>query len=490
METQLHTNSQTLPFAAVLRQDNFIAGQWLSEGTGAFTEVKDKFSGELIAKVPHATAEQVEKAIASSVSAFEDFGTWSAEKRRDHLNRLLQLLDAHTDEFVQLIVAEAGKPLSYAKAEVARCKMTIQCAVDLTLHFAGEEVNVDYNAGVGRMAFTHRFPVGPVSCISPFNFPLNLALHKIAPALAVGCTVVLKPSPFAPLSCLAFAALCEKAGYPAGVISIFLADIAEAEPIVKDDRLKMLSFTGSPQVGWYLKSIAGKKKVTLELGGNAAVIVDETADIDSIAKTIAIGAFLYSGQICISTQRIFVHEAVWDRFIPQLVKEVEALGVGDPRREDVLVGPMIDQIHLERIENWVGSAVENGATVLAGGTVLSREHQLFAATLLTNVGATEKVVCEEAFGPIAVVEMVKSFDEALKRTNNSVFGLQAGVFTQRLDRMKQAFRTLEVGGVIMNNVPGFRVDGMPYGGVKDSGLGREGMKYAMEDMTEIRLLVI
>lgn len=485
---QATTLADTL--AAILQSDNYIGGKWYKDGTGAFTEVKDKYSGELLAIVPHATAEQVEEAISGATASFHDFSNWTAEKRREHLNRVLQLLDKHSDAFAKLIVAEAGKPLSYAKAEVARCKMTLQCAVDLTLHFAGEEVNVDYNAGAGKMAFTHRFPIGPVSCISPFNFPLNLALHKLAPALAVGCTVVLKPSPFAPLSCLAFAALCAEAGYPAGVVNVFLADVAEAEPIVKDDRMKMLSFTGSPQVGWYLKSIAGKKKVTLELGGNAAVIVDETADIDQIAKTIAVGAFLYAGQICISTQRIFVHEAVWDRFIPQLVREVEALGVGDPHSADVLVGPMIDGIHLDRIQNWVDSAVSGGAQVLTGGKVLSQAHNVYAPTLLTGVAGNEKIVCEEAFGPVAVVEKVKSFDEALSRTNDSVFGLQAGVFTQRLDRMKQAFRTLEVGGVIMNNVPGFRVDGMPYGGVKDSGLGREGMKYAMEDMTEIRLLVI
>lgn len=476
-------------FADILKSDNFIDGEWLSEGKGDFFEVQDKYSQELIAKVPMATSAQVERAIASSEKAFQEIGKWSAEKRRTCLEKTLQLFREKEEQFAQLIAAEAGKPISYARGEVARCAMTLQLAVDHILSFGGETINVDYGAGTGRTAFTKRFPLGPVSCISPFNFPLNLALHKVAPALAVGCPVVLKPSPFAPLSAMAFAALCEEAGYPAGAVNVFLADIPEADPMVTDDRLKLLTFTGSPQVGWYLKSRAGKKRVILELGGNAAAIVDETADLASTAKKVAIGSFLYAGQICISTQRIYVQREVFEEFSQLLATETEALQTGDPRNEKVMVGPLIDKVHLDRIADWVKSAVESGATLLSGGKVISEDNFLYAPTLLTDTNKSMKVVCEEAFGPVAVVEPVDSFEQALELVNDSSFGLQAGVFTNKVDRMKHCLEALEVGGIMINNIPGFRVDGMPYGGVKDSGLGREGIKYAMEDMTEPRLLV-
>jgi glyceraldehyde-3-phosphate dehydrogenase (NADP+) len=476
-------------FADILKSDNFIDGEWLSEGKGEFFEVKDKYSQELIAKVPMATSAQVESAIASSERAFKEIGKWSAEKRRAYLEKTLQLFREREEQFAQLIAAEAGKPISYARGEVARCAMTLQLAVDHILSFTGETVNIDYGAGTGRTAFTKRFPIGPVSCISPFNFPLNLALHKVAPALAVGCPVVLKPSPFAPLSAMAFAGLCEEAGYPAGAVNVFLADIPEADPMVTDDRLKLLTFTGSPQVGWYLKSRAGKKRVILELGGNAAVIVDETADLAATAKKVALGSFLYAGQICISTQRIYVQREVFEEFTRLLALETEALPTGDPRDETVLVGPLIDKVHLDRIAKWVKEAVSGGAKLLSGGKILSEKNFLYAPTLLTNTNKSMKVVCEEAFGPVAVVEAVDSFEEALALVNDSSFGLQAGVFTSKIDRMKACLEELEVGGIIINNIPGFRVDGMPYGGVKDSGLGREGIKYAMEDMTEPRLLV-
>ena len=474
---------------SILKFANFINGKWLDSGSGDFFEVQDKYSQELIAKVPMASAAQVESAIVAAESAFGEMKKWSAETRRAYLEKVVLGLQKQKEAFAQLIAAEAGKPISYARSEVARCIITLNTAIDHILHFGGEVVNVDYGAGTGRTAFTKRVPLGPIACISPFNFPLNLALHKVAPALALGCPVLLKPSPFAPLSCLAFAHLCEQAGYPAGALNVFLAAIPEAECLVTDDRLKLLSFTGSPQVGWHLKAKAGKKRVILELGGNAAVIVDETVDLATTAKQVAIGSFLYAGQICISTQRIFVQREVFAEFRTLLVQETEALAVGDPRDEQVWVGPLIDQIHLDRVANWVEEAIAGGAQLLCGGKIRSAEKMLYAPTLLTNTKPEMKVVCEEMFGPVAVVEAVDSYAEALNRVNDSIFGLQAGVFTNRLDRMKLAMETLEVGGIMINNIPGFRVDGMPYGGVKDSGLGREGIKYAMEDMTEPRLLV-
>lgn len=472
----------------ILPTGNYINGKWMENGNGK-AAILDKYSSELLVEIPLAQPEQVEEAIAAASRMASDFRKWSAAKRRLHIERLLGLFKERAEAFAQLIAAEAGKPISYARGEVARCQTTLQLAADEATRFTGETVNIDYNAGEGRRAFTIRVPIGPVACISPFNFPLNLALHKIAPALAVGCPIVLKPSPFAPLSSIAFAALCEAAGYPAGFVNIFLADVSEAESIVVDERLKLLSFTGSPQIGWMLKAKAGKKPVVLELGGNAAAIVDETADLAHAARRIAIGGYLYAGQICISTQRILVEESVFEAFQGMLVKEIEALKVGDPRDEKVMVGPMIDQMHLERVEEWVGEAVAGGARLLTGGFVLSRPHALFAPTLLTGTQPDQKVSCKEVFGPVALVESYSSFQEALDTVNDSDFGLQAGVFTNRLDHMRLALEELEVGGIIMNDVPGFRVDGMPYGGVKDSGLGREGLRYAMEDMTETRLLV-
>ena len=348
---------------------------------------------------------------------------------------------------------------------------------------------MDFSSGIGKDAFTKRYPLGVIGCISPFNFPLNLALHKIAPALAVGCSVVLKPSPYAPLSALAFAALAKKVGLPSGSINVVICDVSVAESMVKDARIKMLSFTGSPAIGWHLKSIAGKKKVILELGGNAACIIDRTADLDDAAKKVANGAFLYAGQICISTQRVYVDAGVYDDFIEKLVDETKKVRIGNPSEPGMIVGPLIDKVHLLRIKAWVEESVSMGAKVLFGGEVLDEGKNLFMPTLLTNTNSGMKVNSEEVFGPIAIVEKVSFFDEAITKVNESRYGLQVGLFTNQIAQMKYSLNKLEVGAVIINNVPGFRIDNMPYGGVKESGLGREGVKYAMDDMTEPRLLI-
>lgn len=474
---------------SILSPCNYINGKFITSGTDKSLKVYHKYTQELLAELPLATPAQIEDAIQSSVIGFNQIKTWSAGKRAKMLSDLTQAFEEKKDLFAELIAAEAGKPIGYAKAEVNRCADTLATAARQTLTFDGEVVPIDYNNGEGKTAFTKRFPVGPIVAISPFNFPLNLALHKIAPALAVGCSITLKPAPQAPLTALAFAQLVHQVGYPNGVVNILMADIPEAEILIRDERFKFFSFTGSPQVGWHLKNICGKKKVALELGGNAAVIVDETADLKAAAKLTAMGAFLYAGQICISTQRIFVVNEVFQEFKNLLITEIEKVKAGDPMNEENSVGPIIDGNHLKRIDAWVKEALVDGAEILVGGKILDENHNIYAPTLITNTKKGMKVCDMEVFGPVATIEKAESFEVAIEQTNQSVFGLQAGVFTNIISRMKFAHQNLEVGGVMINNIPGFRIDSMPYGGVKDSGLGREGIKYTMEEITEPRLLV-
>ncbi|MBD81579.1 MAG: aldehyde dehydrogenase [Crocinitomicaceae bacterium] len=477
-------------YSNILKNENYINSQWHATGNGKFLPVTDKYTQQEIAQVPFCTNEQMEEAIAASVTGFEELKSWSAGQRSEALEKMRVVLVEQQEEFAQLIAAEAGKPIGYARGEIARCIDTLKTAVSEALRFDGEMVPMDYNNGEGKVAFTRRFPIGPIAAISPFNFPLNLALHKIAPAIACGCSIVLKPAPQTPLVALAFAKLVDDLNcLPKGAFSVLVADIPEAEKLVRDERMKMLSFTGSPQIGWHLKNIIGKKKVALELGGNASVIVDESADLEQAAKLTAIGAYLYAGQICISTQRILVHHKVFDTFKPLLIAEVERLQVGDPRNEKVMVGPIIQPVHVQRIKEWVDEAIEGGAELLTGGKILSEENGLYAPTLLTNTKKGMKVCDLEAFGPVATLKKVDSFEQAVSISNDSTFGLQAGVFTNQFDHVKKAHEELEVGGVMINNIPGFRIDSMPYGGVKDSGLGREGIKYTMEEMTEPRLIV-
>ena len=471
------------------QSNNYIAGKWEPKGTGEFQVILDKYQGTEIGKIPQASEEQMEAAIVAANEAFEITKKWSAGKRAEMMQKLYDKLKERKDEFINIIINEGGKPRSYATNEVDRSLTTLRLAVEEATRFGGEVVPMDWGAGEGKTAFTKRFPIGVIACITPFNFPLNLVMHKVAPALATGCTTIIKPAPQAPMSCLAFAALMEEVGYPAGVINVLVCDIPVAEKLVKDERVAKLSFTGSDKVGWYLKSICGKKKVTLELGGNASVIVDEDVDVESITDLVAKGAYLYAGQICISTQRIFVHAKVFDRFQSAFIASIQKLKVGDSQDNEVLVGPVIDKGHLNRINDWVQEAKQKGAQVILGGAVLSNQHNLYEPTLITNSNSSMKVAAEEVFGPVAVLEKANSFEEAIKMTNDSKYGLQVGVFTNSLKNFKYATEELEVGGVIMNNIPGFRIDHMPYGGVKDSGLGREGIKYAMEEMTEGRLIV-
>jgi acyl-CoA reductase-like NAD-dependent aldehyde dehydrogenase len=474
---------------ALFAPANFINGSWSFEGDGTFNTVIDKYQGSELARIPHATEAQMEEAIAAAYASRDAVRKLSAGERSAKLEALAVLIAKHEEELAKLIVQEGGKPIGYAKVEIARCITTVRTAAAEALRFTGESVALDYGAGAGKTAFTKRFPIGVIAAITPFNFPLNLVLHKVAPAMAAGCPVVLKPAPQAPLSSLALARLIEEVGWPEGAFSVLMCGVPVAEKLVKDERVAMLSFTGSDKVGWHLKAICGKKKVALELGGNASVIVDEGVDLVSIAKTVAVGANIYAGQTCISTQRIYVVKSAFPQFRELLVKEYAVLKAGDPNDASVTVGPIIDKGHFDRIAHWVNEAVTGGAQVLAGGKAVDVERNIYAPTLLTGTKREMKVTCAEVFGPVAILEEVKDFGEALARVNDSTYGLQAGVFTDSVANMKRAHDELEVGGIIMNNVPGFRLDSMPYGGIKDSGLGREGVKYAMEEMSEPRLIV-
>ncbi len=451
--------------------------------------VFDKYSGELLEKLPFVSEEALQAVIQQAKKGLKVFKGFSAGKKSILLHTLAELLEREKAFFVSLIIAEAGKPRMYANAEVERAIFTIRSAAEEAIRFGGEAIPLDFGAGEGKIALTKAFPVGIVLGITPFNFPLNLALHKIAPALATGCSIIIKPSPFAPLCMLRLQRLIQEAGFPEGVFQLLICENAVSEKAVRSEEIAMLSFTGSPKVGWYLKSISGKKKVCLELGGNAAVLIDETANLDFAALQIASGSNAYAGQTCISTQRIYVHASVWEAFKPKLLWAFSQLKSGNPAESDTINGPLIDWGHLERIHQWVMEARESGAEVWCGGEILDAQENLYAPTLLANVPVTAKVYAEEVFGPVAIIEKIQDFEEGVLRINDSVFGLQAGIFTQNLHNMKYAFEHLEVGGIILNQVPGFRIDTMPYGGVKDSGLGREGVRFAMEEMTEKRLIV-
>jgi acyl-CoA reductase-like NAD-dependent aldehyde dehydrogenase len=413
----------------------------------------------------------------------------SAEERKNLLLKMRDGLLMEKEKFINLIVSESGKPIDYARLEVERSLFLLETAAEEAVRIKGEVVPMDFGIGIGRTGITKRFPLGPILAISPYNFPLNLALHKIAPALACGCSVILKPSPHTPLTALALGSLAKRIGLPPGALNIVICQNEEAEIMLKDDRLKMLSFTGSAEIGFMLKSKAIKKKVALELGGNAAVIVDRSANIEEAVKSIAKGTYLYSGQVCISTQRIFVDQNIFDEFVQKFREEVKNIKWGSPYEEGVSVGPLIDKTHLEKIHSWIEEAKSAGAELLFGGEILDSEKNIYAPTLLTNTNGSMKINSEEVFGPVAIIEKVQYFDEVIREVNRSRYGLQTGLFTNQLSQIKYAHENLEVGALIINSVPGFRVDSMPYGGVKDSGMGREGVKYTIHEMTEPRLLV-
>ncbi|PZR15483.1 MAG: aldehyde dehydrogenase [Archangium gephyra] len=453
-------------------------------------EVTDKFTGKVATKVAMADEKAIDAAIEAAAGAQLKMAAVAPYERRDVLMHCVKRFTERADELAMALCIEAGKPINDSKGEVTRLIDTFREAAEEATRIGGEVLNLEISKRAkGYRGMTKRVPIGPCSFISPFNFPLNLAAHKVAPAIAAGCTWVLKPASRTPVGALLIGEVLAETSLPKGAFSILPAHREGADLFTTDERFKLLSFTGSPAVGWDLKARAGKKKVVLELGGNAACIVDEDQRerLDDVVKRLVFGGFYQSGQSCISVQRIIVHEALYEALREKLVLAVRALVAGDPKDEKTFLGPMISEKEAKRLHEWIQAAKSAGGKVLCGG---GRDGAMLEATVMEHVPSNQKLVTEEAFGPVVVLSKVGSFDEALAEVNDTKFGLQAGVFTNDLHRAMKAWDALEVGGVLINEVPSWRVDNMPYGGVRESGLGREGVKYAIEGMTEQRLLVV
>ncbi|MEP6391628.1 MAG: aldehyde dehydrogenase family protein [Halioglobus sp.] len=451
-------------------------------------EVTNKYTGDVATRVSLASSEHIDQGIAAAVQATEAMAEMAPYERQDVLNHCVKRFTDRFEELALALCIEAGKPIKDARGEVSRLIDTFRIAAEESVRIGGEVMNLEIAPRArGYRGMYKRVPIGPCSFISPFNFPLNLAAHKIAPAIAAGCPFVMKPASRTPIGALLIGEVLAETNLPAGAFSILPCSRDGADLFTVDDRLKLLSFTGSPDVGWNLKAKAGKKPVVLELGGNAAVVVDADTDLEDAVERIIFGAFYQSGQSCIGVQRIMVHQEIYDEFKSRFIEATNALVSGDPLNENTFIGPMIAESEAKRLQEWIHEAVDEGAQVLSGGT---RDGAMLDATVLENVPDNAVINRKEAFGPVAVLSEFSDFDDALASINDSDFGLQAGIFTRDLYKMNRAWDTLEVGGVVIGDVPSWRVDNMPYGGVKDSGLGREGVKFAIEDMTELRLLVI
>lgn len=451
-------------------------------------EVLDKYTGKVATRVARATPAVIDEAITRAVSAAPAMAAMRGYQRQEVLSHCARRFRERFDELALSLCIEAGKPIRDARGEVTRLIDTFRLAAQESVQIGGEVIPLDVTErAAGYSGMWKRVPIGPCSFISPFNFPLNLAAHKIAPALACGCPFVLKPASLTPVGALIIGEVLSETDLPKGAFSILPCSRDGADLFTTDPRLKLLSFTGSPEVGWALKAKSGKKKVVLELGGNAAVIVDADANLDDAVERIVYGAFYQSGQSCIGVQRIIVHDDIYEDFRDKLVAQTRELVMGDPRDESTFIGPMISEREAERLARWIRSALAEGAKLLCGGT---RSGAMLEATLLEDVAPSQELVCKEAFGPVAIVSRFNDFDRALDTVNDSVFGLQAGVFTRDIYKAHRAWDVLEVGGVVIGDIPSCRVDHMPYGGVKDSGLGREGIRFAIEDMTEVRLMVL
>ncbi|MBM4275848.1 MAG: aldehyde dehydrogenase family protein [Deltaproteobacteria bacterium] len=465
----------------------FLNGRWVE--TKDRLTIRSPWSGEAVGEVFRAGPQEWDAAITAAQQAEAALKKCSSYERSRLLENMTRGVQASQEELARTIVAEGGKPIIYARGEMARGVMTLGLAAAEAARLGGEVLPLDTTAATaGRWGITRRFPLGPVLGITPFNFPFNLVAHKVGPALAAGNPIIIKPASKTPLTALKLAEIYEEAGGPPGGLQVLPSDAGLAEQATADDRIKALSFTGSAAVGWHLKGISGRKKVILELGGNAAGIVDAGVDLKYAAHRCAAGAFAHAGQVCISLQRLLVHQKVYDEFrqifLDTITREIRH---GDPAREDVVIGPFIEEGAGVRVRAWVQEALDRGATLAAGG---KGQGNLMPATVLENVSRDMRVWTHEVFGPVVTLSPFANFTQALEMANDTVYGLQAGVFTNNLAHLWQAFETLEVGSIIVNEAPVFRVDSMPYGGVKDSGLGREGMRYAMEELTEIRLLVL
>ena len=450
--------------------------------------VHDKFTGGLVARVPLADAATLERALAAAEAAATPLRVMRPYERQAVLQHCVRRFQERAEELAQVLCVEAGKPIRDSRGEVTRLIDTFRIAAEESVRIGGEVLNLEIAPRArGYRGMTRRVPIGPCSFIAPFNFQLNLAAHKIAPALAVGCPFLLKPASSTPISALLIGEVLAETALPPGAFSILPCRRDAADAFATDARIKLLSFTGSPTVGWALKNQAGKKRVVLELGGNAACVVDETADLSDAVARMLLGAFYQSGQSCISVQRILLHESIYEPARDMLVEGARKLRCGNPLFEDTEIGPLITESDAKRLESWIHEAIAAGGRVLCGG---KREGAMLSPTLLENVPPQLPVCAEEAFGPVAVLSRFTNFEQALREVNASRYGLQAGLFTRDLPRAMRAWDELEVGAVVINDIPSWRVDHMPYGGVKDSGFGREGIRCAIEDMTEPRLLVI
>jgi acyl-CoA reductase-like NAD-dependent aldehyde dehydrogenase len=459
-------------------------GQWLK--TGDAIEVHSPYNDALIAIVHRAGPREIEAAIAAAEEAFQTTRKLPSWKRAEILEKISRSIHDQREDFARTIALEAGKPIRTARAEVDRAIYTFKVAAEESKRIYGEIVPLDWLPGSeGRVAQVRRVPLGPVVGITPFNFPLNLVAHKVAPALAAGDPIIIRPASQTPISALKLGRVVLDAGWPAGGIAVVPSSTADAGPLVTDDRTKLLTFTGSPAVGWMLKAQAGRKRVTLELGGNAGVIVHRDADLAYAAERVAWGGFSFAGQSCISAQRIYIHSQVYEDYVEQLVPRVKKLIVGDPLDEATDVGPLIDHGAAERVRSWVLEATQNGAEVLTGGEA---EGNLWQPTVLASIREDMRVSCQEVFAPLVGLYRYDDVKSAIHSVDASNFGLQAGLFTQDLNVIQMAFDEIEVGGLMVNDVSTFRIDHMPYGGVKQSGAGREGLRYAIEEMTEMKLL--
>jgi acyl-CoA reductase-like NAD-dependent aldehyde dehydrogenase len=467
-------------------QGFFVDGKWIEDGDPV--EIRAPYDGSVIASVFQGRREHAEAAIAAAVKAFGTTRRLPAFERQRVLRRVSENISERKQEFARTMAQEAGKPIKAARTEVERAIFTFNVAAEESTRLYGEYLPLDWQEfTAGRWGIVRRFPLGPIAGITPFNFPLNLVAHKVAPAIAAGCPLVLKPAPQTPLTALMLAEAVQQAGWPDGGLNVLPLSNEDASLLVTDDRIKLISFTGSASVGWQIKKNCGKKKVVLELGGNAGVIVHSDADLAYAADRCVVGGFSYAGQTCISVQRILVERSAFAKFTDLLLEGVKKLRTGDPLDESSDLGPLIRESDAIRASDWIQEAIRTGARLLCGG---ERRGSVLEPTVLTGTRPEMKVNCQEIFAPVVTVEPYDDFNQALRQINNSPYGLQAGIFTRDAKLIFTAYEELEVGGLIAGDVPAFRIDHMPYGGVKDSGLGREGLRYAIEEMTEPKLLVM
>lgn len=463
-----------------------INGKW--QESKEKREIRSPYDQSPVATVHFAGAPQMESAISAAHEAFSKTKKLSSFERSQTLEKISLEIERRKEELSRSITLSSGKTIRSSRIEVERAVNTFRIASEEAKRIGGEIIPLDMSAQTERRwGLVRHFPLGVIAAISPFNFPLNLVAHKVAPALASGNSVVLRPASQVCITSMLLGEIISGTELPAGGINIVPSDYEAADLLLNDERVKMLTFTGSPEIGWELKKRAHKKKVTLELGGNAAVVIEPDADLDYALPRTVLGAFSYSGQICISIQRIFLHERIYDRFMTEFIEATQRLKMGDPLDEDTDIGPMINLSAAEQTEEWIAEAVENDARIAVGG---KRKGSMFEPTILENINPELRISWLEAFAPIVVIYRYRDFDEALRGVNHSIYGLQAGIFTQNLNKAFQAYEVLDVGGVIVNDIPTFRVDHMPYGGVKESGFGREGLKYAIEEMTETKLMAI